>query len=393
MNLDRLIHDQTPVIPTAEDHGLANRWYTDPDAWVEERDALFVRGWACLGHVSEVARPGDIVPRELMGLPLLMTRTKAGALNVFHNVCRHRGMRLADKPCEGRGRITCPYHAWSYDLDGRLRATPHIGGEKIHEIAGFDRSRWGLLPVRSAEWFGLVFVNVDGAAAPFEDVVAPLAERWSAWSPDRFAVGGTDCRWELEIQANWKLAVENYCEAYHLPMVHPGLNQYSRLGDHYNITRQGAADGPDAWFAGQGTRVYSLDRGPNRQLPTVPAVPPSLMSVGEYIALFPNVLLGIHADQAFALVLEPRAPDRTVERLFLAYVDDAAEDPAYAATRAANLEAWQQVFAEDIFAVEGMQQGRRSPGFDGGAFTPLMDAPTLVFHRWAQSRLQNGATV
>ena len=378
---------ETPIVPTAEDRGLSNRWYTDPDAWGLERDAVMAKGWACLGHVSEVARPGDLVPRELMGLPLLMARTGEGAINVFHNVCRHRGMRLADKPCSGRKRITCPYHAWSYDLKGRLCATPHIGGERVHEIEGFDRDRWGLRPVRAAQWFGLVFVNVDGTAAPFEDFIAPLARRWSAWPLEHFRVGGEDCRWQLEIQANWKLAVENYCEAYHLPMVHPALNQYSRLRDHYNIARQSVADGSKAWFAGQGTHAYTLDRGSGQGLPAVPDLPPSLHRVGEYIALFPNALLGIHADQAFALVLEPKAPDRTLERLYLSYVDGAADDPAYAPARQANLQAWKQVFAEDIFAVEGMQRGRHSPGFDGGAFTPMMDAPTLVFHRWAQMML------
>lgn len=375
------------VIASADERGLANRWYTDTEAYREEREALFARGWACLGHVSEAAAPGDVTPKELMGLPLIMARTKAGRLNVFHNVCRHRGMRLTDRPCSKRARITCPYHAWAYDLDGRLRATPHIGGEKVHEIDGFDRDRWGLRPVRSAEWFGLVFVNLDGEAAPFEDYIAPLAQRWAVWSPDSFRAGGPDCRTELEIRANWKLAVENYCEAYHLPMVHPGLNQYSRLGDHYNITRQGTAAGPDAWFAGQGTRVYNPDRRPEERLVNLPDLPPELLRVGEYVALFPNVLLGVHVDQAFALILEPQGPDRTIERLFLSYLGDSADDPAFAQARAANLRAWQQVFAEDVFAVEGMQAGRASPGFDGGAFTPIMDAPTLVFHRWALSRL------
>ncbi|MCB9947218.1 MAG: aromatic ring-hydroxylating dioxygenase subunit alpha [Rhodospirillaceae bacterium] len=379
--------DKAGVVATADDRGLANRWYTDADAWDAERDALFARGWACLGHEGEVAAPGDVLPKDLMGLPLLLVRTKAGTVNVFHNVCRHRGMKLADKPCPGRGRIICPYHAWSYDLDGTLCATPHIGGEKVHEVAGFDRSRWGLLPVRSAVWFGLVFVNIDGAAPPFEQVIAPLARRWQAWSLDGFRLGGADCRWALEVRANWKLAVENYCEAYHLPMVHPGLNQYSRLGDHYNITHQGRAEGPEAWFAGQGTRVYNPARGDGECLAPLPDLPPALHRVGEYVALFPNALLGVHIDQAFAMVLEPQAPDRTVERVFLAYVGDAATDPAFAGARAANLRAWQDVFVEDVFAVEGMQAGRHSPAFDGGAFTPLMDAPTLVFHRWAQARL------
>lgn len=379
--------DHQTITVTADDRGLANRWYTDADAFAEERERLFAAGWACLGHTAEVAAPGDLAPKHLMGLPLLMVRTKSGQVTVFHNVCRHRGMKLCDRPVSKRARITCPYHAWSYDLDGWLRATPHVGGEGVHDIDGFDRAHWRLQTVRSAEWFGLVFVNLDGAAAPFEDYIAPLARRWAVWSVDRFRTGGADCRSDLEVRANWKLAVENYCEAYHLPLVHPGLNSYSRLGDHYNITRQGTAAGPDAWFAGQGTRVYNPNREPAERLINLPDLPTDLLRVGEYIALFPNVLLGVHVDQAFALILEPQAPDRTIERLVISYLGDGGDGPDYAQARAGNLRAWQQVFAEDVFAVEGMQQGRASPGFDGGAFTPLMDAPTLVFHRWAQSRL------
>ena len=366
------------------ERGLSSRWYTD--AWAEERDAVFHRTWACLGHQAEIADPGDVIPKDLMGSPLLMVRDRRDkTVRVFQNVCRHRGRKLVDAPQSNRVVITCPYHAWAYDLTGRLRTTPHIGGEGVHSVDGFDPADWGLVPVRCAVWFGLVFVNIDGEAPPFEDFVRPLADRWAVWQLDRFHVGGSDCRWSLDVAANWKLAVENYCEAYHLPMVHPGLNQYSRLDDHYNIGI--LSDAPRASFAGQGTRVYAPQRTADQTLPGLPDLPPSLAKTGEYVALFPNLLLGVHIDQAFAIVLEPLAPDRTREHLFLAYVDNAATDPGLTAARTANLAAWQEVFEEDVASVEGMQHGRHAPGFDGGIFTPVMDGPTYVFHRWAKGLL------
>ena len=366
---------------TAAAKALPNPCYVDPAFLAFERERLFEAGWACIGFGKDVPHPGDVVPRALLGRPLILLRDAAGAIRVFHNVCSHRGAELVTEPCHVTGVLRCPYHSWAYDLEGRLKATPFIGGPGVNRCDGFDKSAHGLKPVRTAVWFDLVFVNLDGAAADFAAYIAPLAERWSMFDGTLIRHSGGDSSTTFEVGCNWKLAVENYCEAYHLPWVHPGLNSYSRLEDHYNIAEDDA-------FAGQGSRVYRpslTDSG--EELPNFPGLPTQFRGGAEYAALFPNVLLGVHQDHFMAVRLEPLGVDHTLEHLELYYVGEDALGDAYAPIRSANLRAWKQVFVEDVGVVERMQRGRASPAFDGGVFSPVMDVPTHCFHKWAAQRL------
>jgi len=366
---------------TAQAKALPNEAYVDPDFLAYERERLFEAGWACIGFGKDVPHPGDVVPRSLLGRPLILLRNAQGEIRVFHNVCSHRGVELVAEPCHVTGALRCPYHSWAYDLEGRLKATPFIGGPGNNRVEGFDKSAHGLKPVRAAVWFDMVFVNVDGKAPEFSAYIAPLADRWSMFDSSLIRHAGPDSSTTFDVKCNWKLAVENYCEAYHLPWVHPGLNSYSKLEDHYNINEWDS-------FAGQGSRVYrpSLTET-GRELPNFPNLPTQFRGGAEYAALFPNVLLGVHQDHFFALRLEPVGVDRTIEHVELYYVGDDALSDDYATIRSANLKTWSQVFAEDVDLVERMQRGRASPAFDGGVFSPVMDVPTHCFHKWAAQRL------
>ncbi|HVO02023.1 MAG TPA: aromatic ring-hydroxylating dioxygenase subunit alpha [Candidatus Cybelea sp.] len=366
---------------TASAKALPNLCYVDADFLQYERARLFEAGWACIGFGKDVPQPGDVVPRSLLGLPLILLRDSARNIRVFHNVCSHRGAELVAEPCHVTGVLRCPYHSWAYDLEGRLKATPFIGGPGVSRCEGFDKAAHGLKPVRTAVWFDLVFVNLDGKAVEFSSYIGPVAERWSMFDGSLIRHSGADSSAVFDVHCNWKLAVENYCEAYHLPWVHPGLNSYSRLEDHYNINEWDS-------FAGQGSRVYRpslTDSG--EELPNFPDLPRQFRGGAEYAALFPNVLLGVHQDHFMAVRLEPIAVDRTLEHLELYYVGEAALGDTYAPIRSANLRTWKQVFAEDVGVVERMQRGRASPAFDGGVFSPVMDVPTHCFHKWAAQRL------
>ncbi|RBI87116.1 aromatic ring-hydroxylating dioxygenase subunit alpha [Rhodosalinus halophilus] len=372
------ITDLSPVRrPVSEAQGLPNAHYTDPALYAEEREALIFAQWAGLAVAADVPHPGDAVPIDFMGMPLLLIRDRAGAVRVFLNTCRHRGMILVDAPRRIEGAIRCPYHSWCYGTDGRLVSTPHVGGPGRNTHDAIRREELGLIEVRSALRFGVVWVNVSGDAPPFEEAMAEVLARWAEFDRD-WVHGGEDSRWDLRVAANWKLAVENYCESYHLPWVHPGLNSYSRLEDHYNIEAPGR-------FSGQGTRVYRQLRGDAGEVfPDFPGLSPAWDTAAEYLAVYPNVLLGVHRDHAFAILLIPEGPERTLERVHLFY--PAAETDA--ALRAKNTAQWQEVFAEDIFVVEGMQRGRHAAGFDGGRFSPEMDGPTHCFHAWAADRIE-----
>lgn len=356
--------------------GLPNAAYISTDFARFERDRVLARTWTCIGFGKDIPRPGDAKPISLMGLPLIMVRRRDNSIGVFHNVCSHRGVMLLDKACNVQGSFRCPYHAWVYDLEGKLIATPNIGGPKQHSCDGFDKTQHGLKEVRSVLFWDMVFVNVSGDAVDFPTFSKSLRERWGDFDMGEIRHGGSDSSLQLTVKCNWKLAVENYCEAYHLPTIHPGLNSYSRLEDHYNIHEEDT-------FAGQGSTAYTallVENGPD--LPHFPALPEKWARAAEYVSFFPNVLLGIHQDHYYAILLEAVAVDRTIERLEIYYVGDKSQSDSYAATRAANLATWKIVFEEDIDVVERMQAGRQSPGFTGGVFSPRMDPPTHCFHKW-----------
>ena len=364
--------------PIEKANGLPNVAYTSAEFLYLEFERLFAPRWTCTSFASEVPNPGDVKPFAFLGMPLLMLRDGQGELRVFHNVCSHRGLKLVDKPCNNLRAIRCPYHSWTYDLAGNLRATPLIGGPGKHHVDGFDPGQAGLRPVRAKVWHDLVFLNFSGTAAPFEEFVRPLEERWQAYELSRFKNYTNGAVFEVNLAANWKLAIENTSESYHLPSVHPGLNGVSRLQDHYHIIGD--------LFCGQGSQAYASPDG--KQLPRLEGISDSEAQKAEYITLFPNVHVGVHADQMFAMIVEPLGPALTRERIGLYYVGDGAVSELYADRRVENAAWWNSVFMEDRGVVEGMQRGRESPAFLGGRFSPVMDNPTHHFHRWVATRMQ-----
>ena len=361
--------------------GLPNNAYTNPEFFELEREYLFSTTWTCIGQACTIPNPGDARPVSFVGMPFLMVRDKQGLVRVFHNVCSHRGNQLVRETCRLIEVIRCPYHSWTYGLDGQLRGTPHIGGPGKHDIEGFDRKSNGLKPVRSAVWMDLVFVNVSETAPSFDQHIAKLEERLfdlaSAEDFARLRPAVSHGVLELELGANWKLCLENNLESYHLPWVHPDLNSYSKLEDHYHFY------GGDL-FAGQGTKAYDLAKGNGVSPPLFPGWPGTL---AEYPTLFPNVFLGAQCDHMWSIVIEPIAHNRTRERLQIYYLDHGADNDSYEGSRKAQLEAWTKVFNEDIGVVEGMQRGRQSPGFSGGVFSPAMDKPTHHFNKWVANTL------
>ena len=361
-------------------NGLPNAHYTDNAVFEEEKRAVLFANWSGIGFGKDIPEPGDAKPVDFLGMPLLLVRDHDGQIAVFQNTCRHRGMILVSESKKIKGAIRCPYHSWCYGLDGALRATPHVGGPGQNKHADINMDDLGLWRIRSHVWRDVVFVNVDGAAPDFEDVHGALMARWAEFEqPLHHGASLT-----LELAANWKLAVENFCESYHLPWVHPGLNSYSRLEDHYNIEAPGQ-------FSGQGTRVYrQLSNDAGQRFPDFDGLSPAWDEGAEYIAVYPNVLLGVQRDHCFAIVLEPRATDRTVEHIELYYARPEHETPELEDLRAENAALWKTVFEEDVFVVEGMQKGRHGAYFDGGRFSPVMDGPTHNFHHWIASQIEAG---
>ena len=362
--------------PLSRANGLPNAHYIDPAVFAEERDALLFGQWAGLAVAADVPEAGDAKPITFMGMPLLLLRDRNDQVRVFQNTCRHRGMILVEEPRKIEGAIRCPYHSWCYSTEGKLVSTPHVGGPGQNTHPDVDRSTLGLTEIRSHIWRDVVWVNVDGQAPEFEVAMKPVMDRWAEFERPLYH-GGADSKFVLSVKSNWKLAVENYCESYHLPWVHPSLNSYSRLEDHYNIEEYGA-------YSGQGTLVYRQLEGANgAKFADFEGLDAKWDTAAEYLSVYPNVLLGMHRDHAFAIVLVPKGPEETEENIHLYYATPETD----AALRAKNTEQWKVVFEEDIFVVEGMQRGRHGVNFDGGRFSPAMDGPTHCFHDWVAGKV------
>ena len=367
-------------------HGLPNECYTSKEYTLIERKKLFEDKWFTLGVASSLPNIGDIKSIELLGLPLLIVRNKKNKIKVFHNVCSHRGAMLVKESNKIKNLIRCPYHSWSYDLDGKLIATPHIGGMNNHNCKGFRKSENNLKEIKSYVWLDLIMINISNNEIPFEEYIKPLSDRWkNFWSnKDRKLISHSNDfgYFKLEAKCNWKFAIENYCESYHLPWIHPSLNNYSKIEDHYHI------QGLPNRFAGQGTLVYNPRLKGKEKLPCFPNWPKKKENVAEYIALFPNIMLGLHKDHYYVYWLEPINHEDTVEHMELYYVgEEAANAKKFKSLRKQNHKLWEDIQKEDVDIIQRMQIGRKSPSYNGGNFSPVMDNSTHHFHKWVAKNL------
>ena len=372
--------------PIHQAHGLPNECYTSKEYTLVERKKLFEDKWIVIGSASSLKNAGDAKPIDLLGIPILIVRTKENQIKVFHNICSHRGLKLVNKPGKIKNVIRCPYHSWSYNLDGELISTPHIGGMNIHEAPKFEKSKSNLKEIRSHIWLDLIMININNNEISFDEYIKPLSDRWEKFWPvkDRDLINHSEDYgyFKLNANCNWKFAIENYCESYHLPWVHPGLNSYSKIEDHYHI------QGLPNRFAGQGTVAYNPKFIGNEKLPCFPSWPKHKENIAEYIALFPNVMLGIHKDHYYAYWLEPINHELTLEHMEIYYVgEEAANSKKFKSLREQNHKQWEDIQKEDVDIIQGMQIGRNSPVYNGGNFSPVMDNPTHHFHKWVVNNI------
>jgi len=372
--------------PIAQSHGLPNECYISQEYTKIERKKLFEDKWIVVGVASSVPNKGDAKPFNLLDLPIIILRDKKNKIRVFHNVCSHRGYKILQKPCNIKNTIRCPYHSWAYNTEGKLIATPHIGGMNKHSAKNFNKSDSGLKEIRSTVWLDLIMINISNNEISFEKYIKPLSDRWSKFWPEKdrkLIYHSNDYGYfQLRANCNWKFAIENYCESYHLPWVHPGLNSYSKIEDHYHI------QGLPNRFAGQGTTVYNPRLKGKEKFPCFPNWPKKNEHIAEYVALFPNVMLGIHKDHYYAFWLEPVNHTYTIEHMEIYYVGDkAANSKKFKSLRKQNYKLWKSVQSEDVHIIEGMQEGRNSPSYNGGNFSPVMDNPTHHFHKWVATNV------
>jgi Rieske 2Fe-2S family protein len=344
--------------------------YGSREVFERERATIFARDWICLGHTSEVAAAGDFVLRELAGESVIVVRGEDAGVRAFFNVCRHRGSRLLDS-ASGRGltRILCPYHAWGYQLDGRLHAAPMMRGD-------FRREDHGLVPVRLESFHGFLFATLDANAAPLA--------RWLQDMPDlaryRMADLKLGRRVEYDVQANWKLICENYSECYHCPGAHPQLHKLTEL-----IQRDERPMEIGRCFNGGPMRlrdgIETMSGSGVRRLPLIPGLTMDDARYVHYYVVYPNLLLSPHPDYVLAHTLWPLAPDRTRVVCEWLVTREAAADQLIDV-----VDFWDLTNKQDWALCERAQAGVVSRGYRQGPYAAAEDC-VHTFDRWYADRL------
>lgn len=361
--------------PTPEAVCLPNDAYTSRSFFEQERRVIFEGQWVFAAVGAQIPSRGDVLPVNVAGWPVLLVRTRSGDVRAFHNVCRHRGLQLVSNPQHGCPMLVCPYHSWTYTLDGELKKTPHFGGYDVHRASNLNPKEYGLSSVRCEMWHDLIFINFSQHAVPLKESMAPLDERWREYDFSLLRHGGSET---FEPESNWKLAIENFVESYHLPWTHPGLNGYSRMQAHYNML--------EPTYLGQGSTAYDSELAGHPELPVFPGLSSDRRTVAEYPFVMPNLMLGIHPSYLFVFGVQPLAPNRTQEVFHFYFVGDEAMVDDLSEQRQRAMHGWKTVNWEDITMIEGMQRGRNSPGYRDGRFSPYHEVTTHEFQRRLANR-------
>jgi phenylpropionate dioxygenase-like ring-hydroxylating dioxygenase large terminal subunit len=344
-----------PVLdPLGQARTLPAEAYTSAEVLSWEWERFFEGSWVCVGRASLLDEAGDQAAVTIGSEGILLVRDADGALRGFFNVCRHRGHELLEGGSTANRRaIRCPYHAWVYGLDGRLRAAP-----RFKHLSSADPVNEGLVPARIAEWFGWVFVNASGDATSFGDHVGNLTDLVAPYQPDRLALCMTH---RYEVSANWKIIVENYHECYHCTNIHPELCRVTppSSGESYEPTGYWVGGSMDLMPDAQTMSLTGESKGA-----PIPGLDDRRSRQVFYFGLFPNLLISPHPDYVMTHRLEPVAPNLTLIECQWLFPQEALErdgfDPSYA------VEFWDLTNKQDWRACESVQRGAASRGYRQG---------------------------
>jgi Rieske 2Fe-2S family protein len=341
---------------------LPQRYFVSPSVFAEEQEKVFSKQWVLVGHQSQIAKSGDYFTAEVAGESLIIVRDKRGEIHGFYNVCRHRGSRLIEnRNGQLSAAIQCPYHAWTYGLDGRLLGAPHMD-----EVPVFDKADYSLHAVNLALWEGFIFVNVADSPAPLEEWFAPLAGKFARWNLPSL---GSARRIEYDVGANWKLIFQNYSECYHCPGVHPELSKISPHDSAENDLTEGPFLGGFMRIASDKSLTMS---GHTCALPVGDFGDEDFRFV-FYYAIFPNMLLSLHPDYVMVHQLRPESPERTLILCDWFFHPDAFNREDFRPDDA--IEFWDMVNKQDWHVCELSQQGISSRAYVPGPYSARESIP------------------
>jgi glycine betaine catabolism A len=334
---------------------LEGRFYHDPEIFAQERERIFARDWICIGRFEELVRAGDYVVAGVAGESLIVVRGKDDRVRAFYNVCRHRGTRMCT---EARGRfdgsIQCPYHAWTYALDGALQSA-----RTMSDVPGFERADHPLHEAALAAWEGFVFVSLAREPEPFAQAFGPLIGRFARWEIGELRTAGTI---EYDLACNWKLVFQNYSECYHCPLLHPQLDALSPSDSGRNDLVEGAFLGGYSELRGDGTSLTTTGAG---RSPLGTVAGDELKRV-YYYTIFPSLLLSLHPDYVMAHYVVPIAPDRTKVTCAWLFDRAAIAEPGFDPSGAVDF--WDLTNRQDWRINELTQLGTASRAYAPGSY-------------------------
>ena len=360
---------------------LPSSWYRAPEVLAIEKERIFCREWMCVARAEELAGPGAFRIVDVLGESLIVVRNREGELRAFYNVCRHRGSRLCRDGETGGvrlpggiagGRITCPYHQWTYDLDGQLLSAPHLSGE-----AHFERAHFSLYPAAVGEWGGFVFLHLTPTeATPLAAALGGVPERVARYPLAELRIGHTA---RYEVAANWKVLCENYNECYHCAGVHPELCALVPA-----FRQRGGADLD--WMRGIPHRegAYTFTHSGTTRRRPFPTLNEDERVRHKGELLYPNLFVSLACDHVAVFILQPRAAARTdivCHFLFEPYEMSKSDfDPAD------TVEFWDLVNRQDWAICESVQQGLSSRVHQLGYYAPMEDF-NLDIRRYVLERI------
>ncbi len=376
----------TETDPTSLEKSLPSAYYYSPEIYEREKKSIFCQEWFCAGREEDLPANGSLLVLDVVGESILVARTKEGELKAHYNVCRHRGSRLCGSDekwnVKLRGGLTsaatirCPYHQWTYALDGSLLSAPFLT-----DAESFQRKEFSLYPVGLETWGGFFFVNLSPsqAAADRRTFFSQLGGTPEKFKRYRLLELRMARKISYDVATNWKIVMENYNECYHCGPIHPELcdlvPDFKRAGGSNLDWERGIPHRPGAYtFTTTGTTSRAPLRGLNED--------EKVRHTAELI--YPNLLLSLSCDHVAAFLLWPQGPDRTrVECRFLFHPDEIAKadfDPSDA------VEFWDLVNRQDWTVCERVQAGIKSHVHEFGYYAPMEDL-TADIRRYVDKRL------
>ena len=338
--------------------GLPPKSYIDEDFWKKECETVLSNGWLFVGFCHELKKSGDVIPVFIANKPILLVRN-GNEISAFHNVCSHRCLKLVNEKKNVGKIIRCPYHAWSYDLDGKLKAAPHIGGTNQHKPKGFNFSDHGLKSIKVYIWHDWIFVNFSGKAKKFEEYAKLIIKKFDDIDLTKLKYVTT-----LDfgkINTNWKFLIENFIEPYHVQFVHKTTTNQP-LKDHYTIV--------DGMCYGSGVDVDQEDTNNSA----------ALSVTSKYLSLFPNFIIGTYFPNQIGVYLNiPISPGITSQRRII-YTTNGKDMNTKDIKIVKNM--WWNVHKEDHEMCERLQEGRYSPAAkEGGLLSPVWEKGVQAFQK------------